>query len=115
MRTAFVATLLALPLLAAQVTVTRAEETQTATLSQVQKATYADAVRYFRERRYPAAYGRFVRLADAGHAPSAQMALLMYTNGLALFGSDWDATPDQQTHWNALVVNSARTARYAWQ
>ena len=113
MRTALVATLLALPLFAAQTAVTRAEGTLAATLSQDQKALYADAVQLFRERRFPAAYGRFVRLADAGHVPSAQLALLMYTNGLELFGSDWDATPDQQMHWTDLTANRPRS-RYGF-
>jgi len=108
MRTVLIATLLALPVLAAQTVVTRAEGAQSVTLSQDQKSAYADAMQAFRDRRFPAAYARFVHLADAGHAPSAQLALMMYTNGPELFGSDWDATPDQQARWNALIVDSAR-------
>jgi hypothetical protein len=41
--------------------------------------------------------------------PSAQLALVMYRHGTALFRSDWYATPDQQMRWNALVINSARS------
>jgi hypothetical protein len=77
-------------------------------LSGVQQVTYADAVQSFRAQRYAAAYARFARLADAGHAPSAQLALVMQRNGPALFGSDWSATLDQQRRWNALVINGAR-------
>ena len=29
----------------------------------------------FREARFPEAYGRLIVLADAGHAPSAELAL----------------------------------------
>ena len=62
------------------------------TLSSEQQASYATAIDLFRHQRYAAAYGRFVKLADAGHPPSAQLALLMYRNGRALFGSDWAPT-----------------------
>lgn len=62
----------------------------------------------FREQRYPAAYGRYVRLADAGHAPSAEMALFMLANGPSLFASDWSASEAQQRCWNTLAVSRAR-------
>jgi hypothetical protein len=64
----------------------------------------ADARQAFREHRFAAAYGRFVALADAGHAPSAQVALLMWRNGPTLFGSDWEATLPQQRRWAALTA-----------
>lgn len=69
---------------------------------------WTEAQRAFREQRYAAAYGRFVRLADAGHAPAAQMALVMATQGPTLFGRDWFASPDQRRRWNALVIDHAR-------
>ena len=62
----------------------------------------------FREGRHAHAYARFAALADAGHVPSAQIALLMHRQGLPMFGSDWAATPWQQERWTALVVNAAR-------
>jgi hypothetical protein len=71
-------------------------------------AAYAEAVLAFRSQRYPAAYGLFMRLADAGDLPSAQVALVMYDHGATLFGREWYASPDQQRRWNALVVNAAR-------
>lgn len=101
------AALLPLLMLAAQPTKVPARDIQAATLSGAQQATYAHAVQSFREQRYAAAYGRFVHLADAGHAPSAQLALVMYRNGPALFGSDWSATPGQQQRWHALVIGDA--------
>lgn len=64
---------------------------------------YAAATRLFHERRYAAAYGRFVRLADAGDANAARIALMMYLNGTKLFNSDWDATPDQLHRWSELA------------
>ena len=69
---------------------------------------YADASRWFRDGRHAAAYGRVAALADAGHLPSAQLALVMHDQGRALFGSEWSASPDQRRRWNALVINAAR-------
>lgn len=74
----------------------------------VQDEAYTRALQAFREQRYPAAYGLFARLADAGHVPSARIALLMYDHSRSLFGNDWYASPDQQQRWNAMGVNSAR-------
>ena len=75
---------------------------------QAQRERHADAVQAFREQRYAAAYGRFAAAADAGHLPSAQLALVMHAHGHELFGSDWSATPDQRRRWSTLVINAAR-------
>ncbi len=109
MRTLHFAALLPLLMFTAQPTAARAQDVQATTLSTVQNASYARAVQSFREQRYSAAYGRFAQLADAGHAPSAQLALVMYRNGPTLFGSNWSATPGQQWRWNALVFDRARS------
>lgn len=69
---------------------------------------FDQARRAFRDGHHAHAYARFAALADAGHVPSAQIALVMHSQGLALFGSDWSATPWQQERWTALVVNAAR-------
>jgi hypothetical protein len=66
--------------------------------------TYADrahtrAVESFRVGRFPEAYGRFVALAEAGHAPSARYALWMCEQGPTLFGKDWDCSPQQVADW----------------
>ncbi len=71
-------------------------------------ALEAAAHQAFREHRYAAAYGRYARLADAGQASSAEMALLMLLNGPALFGNDWSASEKQQGCWNTLAVARAR-------
>jgi hypothetical protein len=62
----------------------------------------------FRQGHYAAAYGRYARLADAGHAPSAELALLMLRTGPQLFGSEWTASEKQQTCWNTLMITRAR-------
>lgn len=69
----------------------------------VSERLHANAVASFRQARFPEAYGRFIGLADAGHAPSAEMALWMYLHGPALFGRDWDSTPEQLTAWAQLA------------
>jgi hypothetical protein len=76
-------------------------------------AAYDRASAAFRTHRYAAAYGGYARLADAGHAPSARLALVMADHGALLFESDWYASPDQQRRWNALVANAARSRAVA--
>jgi hypothetical protein len=107
MQTPFLA-VLPLTLLAAQALDVQAQPVQPLALAAAQQAVYQQAQQHFRSGRRAAAYGRFAALADAGHAPSAQIALLMQRQGLELFGTAWDATPAQQQRWNALVVNAAR-------
>ena len=70
---------------------------------------HAKAVASFREARFPEAYGRFIALADAGHAPSAEQALWMYRHGPSLFGRDWDSTQEQLTGWAKLAGQPAPT------
>jgi hypothetical protein len=67
---------------------------------------HARAVESFRQGRFPEAYGRFVDLANAGHARSARYALWMCENGMLLFGKDWDCAPHEVEDW-------ARTAGVA--
>ena len=62
----------------------------------------ANATASFQQGRYPEAYGRFMALADAGHAPAAEMALFMAQNSVAVYGKDWDVTQAQLTAWAAL-------------
>lgn len=76
-----------------------------------QQAQFADAVGLFRAQRFPQAYGRFIELAERGHAPSAQMALMMYSNGPSVFGSDWDANPDQLQRWQRLTLVASSAPR----
>jgi hypothetical protein len=62
-------------------------------------ALHANAVESFRSGRFSEAYGRFVALADAGHAASARYALWMCEHGLELFGKDWDCSPQEVQEW----------------
>jgi len=85
-----------------------AQDTSSDALSAEGAALFAQAADLFRSQRYAAAYGRFARLADGGHAPSAMLALTMYLYGPLLFGEQWSATEGQQGLWNALAINHAR-------
>lgn len=71
---------------------------------------YEQAVLDFRAQRWAVAYAGFARLADAGHAPSAEMAHWMHRQGGAVFGSEWSASPDQQRRWSAMLISAARRA-----
>ena len=104
MRTFRSAFVLVVASLSAFVSVAENSAAQASTLSAPDQAAYTDAIGLFRQQRYAAAYGRFSRLADLGHVESARFALLMYTNGAALFANDWFAAPNQQRHWHALVA-----------
>lgn len=64
---------------------------------------HAQAVDSFRRARFSEAYGRFIQLADAGHAPAARLALWMCEQGPELFGKDWDCTPDEVADWASLA------------
>lgn len=108
MRTAFIV-LLPLALLVVRSPDTQAQALQPVALAPAKLAVYAQAQQDFRRGLRAAAYGRFAALADAGHVPSAQIALVMQRHGAELFGTDWDATPAQQRRWTALVINAARS------
>lgn len=70
---------------------------------------HANAVASFRQARFPEAYGRLIALADAGHAPSAELALWMYQHGPSVFGRDWDSSQEQLTAWAKLAGQPAPT------
>ena len=82
---------------------------ETEPASSVSERLHANAVDSFRQARFPEAYARFISLADAGHAPSAELALWMYLHGPSLFGRDWDSTQDQLTAWAQLAQQPVPT------
>jgi len=73
-----------------------------------QEGSFSHAVDLLKSGRHAAAYGRLMKLADAGHVPSAQLALVMLAHGKAFYGSEWSASPNQQVAWNSLIVNQMR-------
>jgi hypothetical protein len=70
---------------------------------------HANALASFRQARFPEAYGRFIALADAGHAPAAELALWMYLHGPTVFGKEWDSSQEQLTAWAKLAGQAAPT------
>lgn len=71
---------------------------------------YAEAVSLFRKARFPEAYGRFVAVAELGHAPAAAHALMMCENGQELFGSHFDCAPGEIETWALQSGGSPREA-----
>ena len=69
----------------------------------VAERLHANALASFRQARFPEAYGRFIALADAGHAPAAALALWMYQQGPSVFGKEWDSSQEQLTAWATLA------------
>ncbi|MBK9134309.1 MAG: hypothetical protein IPM15_08195 [Betaproteobacteria bacterium] len=66
---------------------------------------HAQALDSFRRARFSEAYGRFIRLAEAGHPASARYAIWMCENGSGLFGVPWDCAPEELEDW-AFVARS---------
>jgi hypothetical protein len=50
---------------------------------------------YYELGKWPAAYGRFVVLADRGDADAARIGLFKRRFGPSLYGSAWDASEYQ--------------------
>jgi hypothetical protein len=99
-------TLLMALIAAAGVTTVRGQRVDTPHASH--DTSFAQALEQFRIGHRAAAYARLTRLADAGHAPSAQLALLMLRHGKAMFGAEWSATAGQQLRWHADAFDSSR-------
>ncbi|MCE9660071.1 MAG: hypothetical protein K8R60_16030 [Burkholderiales bacterium] len=79
-------------------------QSQTVQVSPLAPATsFAEASQLFRAGRHAAAYGRFARLANEGNREAAGIALVMHRHGVALFGSNWDATTEELEQWSALA------------
>jgi hypothetical protein len=95
-----------LPLVVAVILVTLTATLPVAGAQPAADRLHARAVESFRQGRFPEAYGRFIDLANAGHAHSARYALWMCENGMTLFGKDWDCAPHEVEDW-------ARTAGVA--
>lgn len=72
-------------------------------------AAFGSAIASFRQGQFPDAYGRFIRLANLGHADSARYALLMCEHGLDLFGRDWDCAPHSVEYWARVAGFAAPT------
>jgi hypothetical protein len=75
-------------------------------------ALFAEAMQLYRSSRWSAAYGRFMKLADDGHADSARIALLMLRHGRDFYGAEWTAASSQVTAWERTVAASPVSVEY---
>jgi hypothetical protein len=75
-----------------------------ATVAAEERRQFAEAVHLYRSGRWSAAYGRFMALADRGHARAARIALSMLRDGPQLYGTHWDAAPSQVSAWERAKV-----------
>ena len=68
---------------------------------------FAAAVQQYRSGRMSDAYGRFIRLADAGDPDAARIALFMHKFGPVLYGTYWDANPEDMAYWTHLASKAS--------
>lgn len=71
------------------------------------------ALQQYDQGRFAAAYGRFVWLANRGHAEAARFALDMFRHGPALYGSEFDAAPHQVRDWVVAASTQQHATRLA--
>ncbi|MBI5720463.1 MAG: hypothetical protein HZC37_22535 [Burkholderiales bacterium] len=73
------------------------------TRMQALEHAHLQALDSFRRARFSEAYGRFIKLAEAGHPASARYAIWMCENGSALFGVPWDCAPQELEDWGQVA------------
>src|SRR5262245_65624671 len=71
---------------------------------------YELATAAFRTGHMNEAFGRFIDLANKGHAPSIEIALFMYEHGPVLFGKEWELAPYQLKGWGRARERMSTTA-----
>ena len=98
----FLASLCVLCLLAATVPATAAAKDDWA---------FDHAVEQYRQGEWSEACGLFIELANNGDRDAARIALFMVRYGPRLYGSHWDASPDDVEEWETLVNQSPKTLR----
>jgi len=64
---------------------------------------FEQALEDYKSGHTTAAYGRFMRLADAGDAEAARIALVLLRHGPEMHGTAWGASQPQIDHWIALA------------
>ncbi len=65
--------------------------------------SFADAVAQFKKGNWSDAYGRFIEMANEGDADAARISLFMLRYGRLLYGSNWDAAPEDSADWQRLA------------
>ncbi|HZY19042.1 MAG TPA: hypothetical protein VFE82_11210 [Ramlibacter sp.] len=67
---------------------------------------YQQAVVQHQRGEFAEAYGRFIALANAGDPDAARASLFMLRYGPDLYGSHWDAMPQEIARWESLAASA---------
>lgn len=68
------------------------------------------AARLYEDCHWEFAFDRLAVLADQGHAPAAKLALLMLRYGRSLYGTSFNAKPEQVARWAQRVLRATSRA-----
>ena len=63
---------------------------------------FDEAMRLATQEHWTPAFEALAGLANAGHPPSARMALMLARRGAALFGGRFAATAREMQHWQLI-------------
>ena len=85
--------------------------TAPATASAKDDWAFNEAVEQYQRGRWADAYGRFIALANDGDRDAARIALFTLRYGPRLYGSHWDASPNDVEEWEKLVTQGPKTFR----
>lgn len=72
---------------------------------------FDDALAQYETCHWPQAYAAFARLADAGDARAARVALLMHAHGPRLFAQAFEVKAVRLEHWRDLGASGLRVAK----
>jgi hypothetical protein len=75
-----------------------------------QNTNFRAAARLYEDGHWEYAFKRFTALADDGHAPAAKLALLMLRYDRWLYGTSFDARPEQVARWAQCVLRATSRA-----
>ena len=71
---------------------------------------FISAARLYEDCHWEFAFDRLAVLADQGHAPAAKLALLMLRYGSSLYGTSFNAKPEQVARWAQRVLRATSRA-----
>lgn len=67
---------------------------------------FISAARLYEDCHWEFAFDRLAILADQGHPPAAKLALLMLRYGSSLYGTSFNAKPEQVARWAQRVLRA---------
>jgi hypothetical protein len=72
--------------------------------------SFISASRLYEDCHWEFAFERLALLADQGNAPAAKLALLMLRYGSAIYGTGFNAKPEQVARWAQRVLRATSRA-----